>query len=107
MASSVQTEKLQISNDSSSCQSAISDNISDCVIPAINFSLKKNFAAATFYNPVNEKLTANSDRTSLKFKIIWLKFLNEKVIRFKPIRQKQFQIKLCFATEKYDHQLLF
>jgi hypothetical protein len=107
VASSVQTGKIQVSNDSSTCQPTISDKIADCLVPAANPSLKKHFTAAIFYRPVSEKPTGNYNNTSPKLNTTWLKYFNEKVVRFKPVRQTQFHAELYFATEKDDHQHLF
>jgi hypothetical protein len=106
IVSSVQSEKKQSFNVSASCLSIIANTHSDCVVPDLNFSIKKYFPAVKLAWILDEKLTGNTDCHNIKLSGSWLKLYKSKTPVLKTVKQKRFRTELNYTTEKEDNQHL-
>ena len=104
IVSSELKEKKQTFGEVTSCQLADANKWNDCLLTAINYSLKEPIWEFVTFGFTNEKLLQNAYDQKIKFSIN-LRFRQFKSIDFQAIKQ-YFQIPLHYTLEKEDSHLL-
>lgn len=85
-----------------SCQSIETNNNSDCIIPEINFSLKKTLQKANLFRLVNVKHFENNHKNRINQISAFLNLYQKRTFDLKPFNQRLFRLLLYSSADKID-----
>lgn len=101
IVSSEQKDKKQTFGDISSCQSVNVNKCNDCLVIAINFSLKKPILEFNAFRFINEKLLQKAYDQKIRLSLTYQRLYQSKSFDLKTIK-RDFRVSLHYTTEKED-----
>lgn len=105
VVASKQTKNEPLRFDVSSSQSITINKHTACIIPEVNFSIKK-CTAFNFFGPIPVRIIDNPKHSKIDLSATNLRLYQTKGFRFKPLKQKPFLFIVHYRTEKEDYHHL-
>ena len=106
LVSSKQTDNNHLRHDISAGRSVVANEYKTCIVPEINFSLKKIYSEPVCFKLLYKRLLEDTNGSRTDFNASIIRLYQTKRIGFKPLIKKPFLQILHYSAKKTDDHLL-